>query len=189
MKDPAFITEMVSKGLHAKEKASKFSELTAGQLNWKSSEEKWSVGQCLDHLIVSDCSYFPQFEEIVSGTHEMTFWEKWNPFNGLWGKVMVTQVQEKPKRKLKAPKVIRPTQSNVAPEIYQRFQKHLDSLLDYIRDCHDTDIDRLHITSPVSRFITYSLRNAIQLLMQHEHRHLNQAMAVILEGAFPTIHD
>src|SRR5689334_8342343 len=165
MKDPAFITEMVSKGLQAKEKAAAFADLTAEQLNWKPSEERWSVGQCLDHLIVSDCSYFKQFEDIVSGTFEMTFWQKWNPFNSLWGKIMVTQVQEKPKRKLTAPKVIRPTESRVAPEIYERFQKHLDSLLDYVRDCETLDIDRIHITSPVSNFITYSLRNAIRLLI------------------------
>ena len=46
--------------------------------------------------------------------------------------------------------------------------------------------DKTHISSPVSKFVTYSLRNAITLLIQHEHRHINQAIKVKANKNFPT---
>ena len=31
-----------------------FGQLSAEQVNWKPSEAEWSIGQCLDHLIISN---------------------------------------------------------------------------------------------------------------------------------------
>ncbi len=30
-----------------------FSGLSENQINWKPSEEKWSIGECIDHLVVT----------------------------------------------------------------------------------------------------------------------------------------
>lgn len=76
MKDPLFIQKMISKGREAGEKViTGLSNLTSEQLNWKPGEESWSIGQCLDHLIISDCLYFPAFKKIAEGKHEMSFWK------------------------------------------------------------------------------------------------------------------
>jgi RNA polymerase sigma factor (sigma-70 family) len=41
------------------------------------------------------------------------------------------------------------------------------------------------ITSPVSRFITYSLSDAIKIITFHERRHLNQAKRIMQQEGFP----
>ncbi len=186
MKDVIFIQEMLLKGNEAKQKVkAEFSQLTTTQLNWKPGEESWSIGQCLDHLIVADCLYFPVLKKITAGTHEMNFWETWSPLSGLLGKVLTTQVQEKPRKKMIAPGVFLPSQSNINLEILERFHKHLDSLLEYIAGCSKLNIDKIHITSPASKLITYSLRNTFKLVIQHEHRHINQAIKVKTTKNFP----
>ena len=179
MKDKAFIEEMVRKGEEAREKfRSNFSNLSLTQLNWKPSPESWSIGQCLDHLLVADCLYFPMLKKITEGNYHMSFWEKWSPFGKFMGHMLVTQVQEQPRRKMNAPKIFLPSTSNIDAGIYERFSKHLDTLLEYIALCKSIDVDKTRITSPVSKFITYNLRDAFRLLIQHEHRHLNQALRV-----------
>lgn len=187
MIDGNFIQEMLLKGNEARQKVkTEFSQLSSIQLNWKAYQESWSIGQCLDHLIVADCLYFPVLKKITTGKHEMNFWETWSPLSGLFGKVLTTQVQEKPRKKMIAPLVFLPSQSNINLEILERFHKHLDSLLEYIAGCSKLNIDKIHITSPASKLITYSLRNAFSLLIQHEHRHINQAIKVKTTKEFPT---
>ncbi|MCB0644745.1 MAG: DinB family protein, partial [Phaeodactylibacter sp.] len=39
-----------------------FEELTEEQLNWKSNRNQWSIGQCIDHLVTSNSTYFPTFQ-------------------------------------------------------------------------------------------------------------------------------
>jgi uncharacterized damage-inducible protein DinB len=186
MKDALFIQEMILRGRQAGEKVrQEFSHLNSQQLNWKTDEDSWSIGQCLDHLIVADCAYFSTFKKIGEGKFKMSFWQNWSPFGKLFGKMMVVLLQEKVKKKMNAPKKILPAETNIQPEILERFHKHLDSFIEYISDCRITDLDKTHITSPISRFVTYSLRNAIKFLIQHEHRHINQALRVKNNKSFP----
>lgn len=182
------IDDLLVRGEKARIKVKQeLSALNSYQLNWKPDPESWSVGQCLDHLIIGDCLFFSQLNKITEGLYKKTNWQQWNPFSGLMGKILVSQVQEEPKRKMKNPKILNPSQSNIEPEIFERFFKHMDSLLEYISLSAQLDLDKIIVTSPVSDFITYSLRNTYLLLIQHEHRHINQAITLKNNPAFPVI--
>ena len=86
---------------------------------------------------------------------------------------------------MNAPKVFIPSE-DIDLGIYERFFKHQDSLLEYISRSRDIDIDKIKITSPVSGFITYNLRNAYTILINHEHRHIKQAIRVRENDQFPS---
>src|SRR4030095_16704395 len=104
MLDQAFIESQVLRGQQAKEKFSiEFSGINETQLNWKPSPEKWSIGQCLEHLINSDSSYFPALKQLNEGTYKMRFWTRYSPFTGMFGKMFKKQMSEQVKIKLKAP--------------------------------------------------------------------------------------
>jgi DinB superfamily len=186
MKDALFIQQMLQRGKEAGEKVrTEFTNLSLQQLNWKPAPESWSIGQCLDHLIVSDCLYFPDLKKIAEKKFEMTLWERWNPLNDLFGKMLVHQLQEDVKRKVNTPKIFIPSASLIDAGILERFQKHLNMLSEYISATGEVDIDKTYITSPVSKFVTYNLRNAITILIQHIHRHINQALRVKSKEDFP----
>src|SRR5215813_1774027 len=98
MKDELFIQQMLQKGKAAGEKAkAEFSNITLPQLNWKPAPDSWSIGQCLDHLVVADCLYFPTFKQIAENKYKMSRWQRWSPLNSLFGKILVSQTQEKVK--------------------------------------------------------------------------------------------
>jgi hypothetical protein len=154
-------------------------------LNWKPSDKSWSIAQCLEHLIISDGSYFSDLKEITGGTYKMSFWEKHSPFTAMCGRLMKNQLQEQVKRKMIAPAKIRPSKSEMSLDILERYHRNLDTFLEYISKCRYTDIDKTVITSPIVQLVTYSLRDAFYFLIRHEHRHLNQAIRVKENDKYP----
>ena len=186
MKDPIFINTIIKKGKEAKEKVSReFSVITLEQLNWKTSVESWSIAQCLQHLIASHNSYFADLKKITEGDYRMDFWEKYSPFTSMFGRLFKDQLQEQVKRKMSAPKKIRPAASKMQTGIIEDYHKNLDAFLQCISACQNTDLDKTIIKSPIATIVTYSLRDAFQFLIQHEHRHINQAIRVKTNGNFP----
>jgi uncharacterized damage-inducible protein DinB len=179
MIDEVFIKTILQKGKEAKEKVhSEFSNISLQQLNWKPSAESWSIAQCLEHLAISHSTYFPALKKITEGVYKMSFWERYSPFSGICGRLLKDQLQEQPKKKFQAPKIIRPSGSEITIEIIEQYHHSLDRFLQYIADCRNIDIDKTIITSPAIGIVTYSLRDAFQFLIQHEHRHINQAILV-----------
>ena len=41
-----------------------FSNLSETQINWKLSEEKWSIGECIEHLVVTHKLYNLKIKEL-----------------------------------------------------------------------------------------------------------------------------
>ena len=174
MKDERFIKTILQKGNDAKDKARLgFHEISLHQLNWTPSPEGWSIAQCLEHLIISHDAYFPDLKKITEGSFKMDFWEKYSPFSGLCGRILKDRLQEQVKKKMIAPKKIRPNASDKKLDIIENYHKNLDVFLGHISNCRDVDIDKTIITSPTIRIVTYSLRDAFSFLIQHEHRHIN----------------
>jgi len=186
MADELFIKAILQKGNDARQKVqSDFSNLSLQQLNWKPSPESWSIAQCLNHLVVSDSSYFSILEKITDGSYKMSFWRKYSPFSKIFGRILEDQLREQVGRKLKAPKKFLPAASEFKMEILDRYYKNLDDFSGLIARCGNIDLDKTIITSPAVSFVTYSLRDAMQFLMQHEHRHINQAARVKTDERFP----
>jgi len=186
MIDEPFINTILLKGKEAKEKVQfEFSNLTSQQINWKPSTERWSIAQCLNHLVVSDNSYFSLLKEIINGSYRMSFWAKYSPFSKVLGRIMKDQLQEQVRRRMKAPKKFLPAASEIEIGILERYYTNLDEFSSLIAKCGNIDLDKTIITSPVVSLVTYSLRDALQFLMQHEHRHINQAIRIKRNENFP----
>lgn len=185
MKDLLYIEKLLLRGKEGKEKVnSEFVKLSPDQINWHPTPNSWSIGQCLDHLIISDSLYFSSFEKIIKND-DMTIWERWNPLSRIFGKMLAYQLQETVKKKVKSPGIFKPSPGPFEAGILDRFNQHHEQLMQYILACKEVDLDSRNITSPVSVAITYNLRNAITILIQHQHRHIHQALRVKENAAFP----
>src|SRR6187549_957351 len=107
------LIDQISKISH--EATEKFSGLSESQLNWKPEPAKWSIAQCLDHLIVSNKTYYPSFEKLISHSYRLSFLQKLNPFKKMLGPIMVRTMGKGSKRAFKAPKIFEPASSNISP--------------------------------------------------------------------------
>lgn len=182
-----FIQQLLHKGDEAKRKVnSEFAHLSIQQLNWKPAPKSWSIAQCLDHVIISDSLYFPTLEKIIAGTYISSFWEKWSPFSTFFGRSFVKALSEEPKTKMKTTKVFLPSTGNIDSGIIERFYQHHDTFMNLISGCCSSiKLEEIIITSPRFRFITYHLKDVLTFLLQHEHRHINQAIRVKKSEGFP----
>jgi hypothetical protein len=155
-----------------------FGHLTDWQLNWKPRPDQWSVGQCLDHLIVTNTTYFSQFEQLTKGQKQATLWERLPLWPRVCGKLMHRVVAPETARPVKAPQIFQPSGSPVGPQIVSAFVTHQDELISWIKATGNLDRQRTILTSPVTSFITYSLQDTLRIILAHEKLHIQQAKQV-----------
>ena len=162
-----------------------FGKLSAEQLNWKPNPETWSIGECIDHLITTNRTYFAQLEAISRGDKYVSFWEKLPLFHKFWGKTLIEATTEQVVRKGKSPGAFRPTRSTVAASILSEFTQQQKELIAKVERTDLVDHHTMMITSPAASFVSYSLHDALVIIFQHEKRHFHQAKALMARPEFP----
>lgn len=164
--------------------SAEFGSLTRDQLNWQPAENEWSVGQCLDHMIRTNELFGPEFDKLTQGTRRNSFWESVSPFTGIGGRFLIKAVSEDSK-KAKAPskKIVPP--SDIGPEIVARFVDHLDRVKTQVAACSSVDLKKTVVTSPFLAVMTYTLDDALTVLVEHTKRHIRQAKRVMAADGFP----
>ncbi len=165
---------------------STFADLSAGQLNWKPDATRWSVAQCLDHLIVTNRLYFPILAGVRQGRNP-TFWEKHSPLSGVFGRFLIKALSPDYKRKTKTSGRSQPAMGEIDTGITERFAQQQCELIQEFQALAAADIDLSTsiITSPLGSFITYSIDHAISILVVHEQRHVEQAKRVTITPGYP----
>lgn len=164
---------------------SSFSALSPAQVNWKPAPDSWSVGQCLDHLIVSNRSYYPIVDEVVSGRKETSLWQQMPLLPGLFGRMLIKALDPATTRKIKAPAVFQPAASDVDPRIVDLFLDSQRQTIEKMKSTRGLDLAQIIITSPAASIVTYSLLDAFRIIIVHERRHILQAKRVTTTTGFP----
>jgi len=162
-----------------------FGRLAADQINWKPSEAEWSIAQCFDHLVISNRPYVAIIEEIRAGKRRRSAWERVPLLPRLFGKVLIKTLRADSGRKVNARPASYPSTSHIAAEIITRFIEQQDRLLSLMEATRRFNLDGITITSPVVRFITYSLMDAYRIIVVHEQNHFVQAKRVMEMSGFP----
>ena len=162
-----------------------FSALSPEQLNWKPEPGKWSIAQCLDHIITSNKTYFPAFYKLLRHEYRLSFFQQLNPFKKMLGPMMVRNLGPQVTKKFSAPTIFQPSSSNLPASIITDFRTHQEELRKYIRQLLQLDTKNLVMASPVTGMITYTLADAIRIVTGHEQRHINQAEQILHHPNFP----
>ena len=168
------------------EAKSLFGNLSPEQLNWKPAAEKWSIAQCLDHLIVSNNTYYPQFNELISGKHRNSFCQNIGFISKFFGGYLIKETGPVVAKPMKSPPAFAPSQSAIAASILSDFEKHQNEFTICIRQLDKVDLDETILSSPALKIITYTLTDLLIILGGHEQRHLNQAKNVLAHSGFPS---
>ena len=164
-----------------KEYVEAFGRLTADQLNWKPSPERWSVGQVMDHVIVTNETYFPILAQLRAGTYRPHFNARIGFLATFFGKMILKSVQPETKRKSKTFPVFQPSSSAIAEDIVPRFEAHQSRVIREVTASEEL-LGRV-ISSPVNAAVVYRLSTAFDIVVAHERRHFLQAKQVVAEMA------
>ena len=161
-----------------------FGSLSEEQLNWKPAADSWSVGQCFDHLIKSNEAFDGEFERLSSGDRKQSFWENYSPLTSFFGNFLLKAVKND-KKKFKAPSEAIVPPSDIPAGIIDRFVDQQHDIREKVKSIENLDFEKITVTSPFFKIMTYRLDKALEIGIEHEKRHIRQAKRVMESARFP----
>jgi hypothetical protein len=165
----------------------RFGGLSAAQLNWRPNEKEWSIGYCVDHMIIVNSGYFAPIRQILDGSKASTFWERLPLLPGLVGGFLIRVLEPGAKGYVPAPKAFLPNSTDIPGDIVARFGVQQRELLDLMERCRSLDIAQIIVTSPAADFVTYSLLDAFRIIVVHLQHHLHQTSKLLAMPEFPGV--
>ena len=155
------------------------------QFNWRPGPDRWSVGQCLDHLNQTNGKLLPVLEQAVAGGRERKQTAA-GPFRyGPSARWFRDSMKPDFKKPLKSPRIYRPAVSQLDMALVaDEFDSSLETMAEIIEQADGLDLARIKAASPVSRFLRIPLGIWFESVVVHDDRHLLQARRVTAEPGF-----
>jgi hypothetical protein len=158
------------------------SDLTAQQLNWKPAPGAWSIGQCLEHLCVSNEVYLGPIAESLDGQQPDAV-DEITP--GWFSRKFIRDYIAPSEKKAKAPAKIAPGSSTVDAGILDRFLRSNQNTRRLIQAASRFDVNRIRFRNPFVPLLRFTVGTGFEIMSKHESRHLLQAERVKALGEFP----
>lgn len=157
-------------------------ELTYAQLCWRAGEQQWSIGQIVEHLLLTDD---PCVEPIAGLLATAPGGETlWKPT--IMGRLITKAVDPQTKRKTRAGKVhlpsVQPRTGIVADYVAVRKE-----LLQLVVQSAGIDLNRVKTNCPIKTPLRYNLGDAFMILTRHTERHLQQIDRIRQDRRFPSV--
>jgi hypothetical protein len=162
-----------------------FGRLDARQLNWKPEASRWSVAQCLEHLLTANGQMVDMADQALDGSRRRTVWQRLPVWPGLLGRMLVRTQGPDATRRYKAPRKAQPAASAIDAGIVGRFVDQQRTLIARLDAVAGRDLAGVVMASPFLGIVTYSVLDGWRLIVAHERRHVQQARRVMATPGFP----
>ncbi len=157
--------------------------LTTEQLNWQPAPGAWSIGQCLEHLCITNEDYVPAItaaleDQPASAVQEITpgWFARW---------FIRSFIEPSPDTKrATAPKKIRPG-NRVELSILERFLRSNDGARKLMQLARTYNVNRIRFVNPFLPILRFTVGTGMEIISGHERRHLLQAERVKQSANFP----
>lgn len=178
-----WVTELAERSKELETRAKEaLGKLNSEQLNWRPDRATWSIGQQLDHLLLSNRPYMEILERVGASAGPAT--TEYKP--GFWGKFMLKAVSPDESFPAPVPKPLIPTEGPVAREIVDEFLGLQDNFHKLVATLTGKDLNA-KFSSPFAKFVRLKLGDAIQINALHNERHLNRALRLLDHPDFPQV--
>src|SRR5271166_5936963 len=150
--------------------------LSLEQLNWRPKPDAWSIGQCIQHLVITNEVYLPaiaaslegcrpdQVEQIVPGGFGRWFIRKY--------------IQPSPDTgRARAPKKIEPGK-HVETSVLDAFLRSNAGMRELIRRANNYNVNRIRFKNPFIPLLRFTIGTGFEIVSKHQSRHLLQAEGV-----------
>jgi hypothetical protein len=162
-----------------KEAIETFILLPVEKMHHKHDSKTWSIAENFEHLITINRTYFTIFRQLKEGSFHPAFISRIPYFSNLFGNMIYQSVSDGGKKKAKTFPLWEPKVTEGDSTVLERFQFHQDELKAWIKEMQPFLEKNTIIHSPANKLIVYSLEKAIDIIVAHEHRHLDQAKGLL----------
>jgi hypothetical protein len=162
-------------------------DLTEAQGTWRHDAGSWSVAECLDHLATGNRVYLEAMAPAAARALAAGRWRRRPALPGLLGGWFVRSLEPPvaPRRKLKAPRKIRPRVGPSLQDATAQFLASQDDVRAFLTKYAGIDLAAVMFPNPFIRGLRFSLATGLHVLAAHERRHLWQAWRVRQAGGAP----
>ncbi|MCC2546864.1 DinB family protein [Hymenobacter sp. BT175] len=158
----------------------RFRQLTDDQLNRRPAPDKWSVGQCLEHLNITGGHVLPVMARKLKQAREKGTRPAATVKSGFIGRKMIEAMQtpasEKP---MKSPQQYAPSGSRLPRTVVEVFSRQLDELTNMVQQAKQVNANAIRIPNPIIPLLYLRLTDQLELLVVHLQRHVAQAEQVL----------
>jgi hypothetical protein len=157
-----------------KEVLSVFQNLPENVLMRPAENNGWSILECIEHLNTYAAFYQPQIARTiekasgvdVSATFKHSF---------LGGYFIKSMDPDRSKKKYKALKIHKPVNIGNPNTVVPTFIQHLENMLIMLKQASNKNLGKNSIVTSISSWIKINPGDALQFLLTHNKRHLEQA--------------
>lgn len=153
-----------------------FAGLSPKQLNWQPLPNAWSVGQCLEHLCLTNELYLSSMSASLTGKPSRTVEEITPGWFARW--FIASFVEPSPtSKKARAPKKIVPN-SRVDLSVLERFLSSNEKARELICSASGYDVNGIRFKNPFIPLVNFTVGSGLEIICRHERRHILQAERV-----------
>ena len=154
-----------------------FAPLETALLNYKPAPERWSILECLEHLNRYSRYYHTQLARALEqpSSPRAEFSHSW------LGRKSIDAVRPENRKAQKTLARMNPNQSQLDAATVAEFLDHQTQLLRLLTRAQAANLNRKVVAVEFFRLLKLSLGDALEFLVAHQERHVQQAARVPLE--------
>ena len=179
MNTDELLDELIAMLSESRARAEQLRERNVEDLNWRPSEEKWTVLECLEHLNLYGDYYIPEIEKVIKKSRSQSTPKKFK--QTWWGDFFVNALAPRSKRAIKplnAMEKLNPKGMKLGSETIERFVKQHSQLIDLYEQARSVDIQH-KCTGTTIPLVRLRLVDTLRGQSYHSRRHVDQAFGVI----------
>lgn len=157
------------------------SGLNHEQLNWRPTPGAWSVGQCLEHLVIANGVYLPAISASLEGRKQSRVSEVTPGWLSRW---FIRTYIAPSKEKASAHGKIQPSKKTDS-SVLDAFLRSNGLARELIATAGDYDVNRIRFKNPFVPMLRFTVGTGLEIVSKHQSRHLLQAERVRQSAQFP----
>lgn len=189
MKQTKLISDLKSMIQNHINDVQKFKSFSNEQLNYKSTPEKWSILECLEHLNLYGDFYLVEIEKRILAAKKIQGIKKDFKSGWLGNYFATSMLPSEDGSKMKTMKTFKdkyPKSSDLPRTTIDRFLKQQQMMLGLLDLAEEIDINQVKTNITILKgIIRLKLGDTFRFVIYHNHRHIIQAQNIELTQTIP----
>ena len=168
------IEDLIDRNKDIINESEKYNHLNVEKLNWKATEKKWSVLECLEHLNRYGRFYLPEIKKRMENGAKA---QSDSIFKSGWlGNYFANSMLPKEKlNKMNTFKSMNPVGSKLDKETLDEFINQQKEMLQLLSKAREINLSKTKTSITISNWIKLRLGDTFRVVIYHNQRHIVQA--------------
>ncbi|MFC4164236.1 DinB family protein [Epilithonimonas zeae] len=147
-------------------------------LNFRKSEDSWSILECMEHLNFYGDFYLSEIENRISESRFQTTKSYFK--SGVLGNYFANMMLPKEKlNKMKTLKISNPIHKLLDKSIIEEFISQQNKMLELLGKAKNVDLEKTKTSISISKLIKLKLGDTFRFVIYHNLRHIKQAENIL----------